>query len=178
MEGRGLDYVQDRHKRRSLMNLVMNFRAPQNAGNFWLGEEPLSSKERLCSIQLISKNHKRILRPNVNYNCLRRACVANRSLCSGQMLPTNPSLFFFSEDLIPPTQPLNVTTLENHWCGPTPSWEPRAVPLCASRTCAGNAWSSYRYCGWRRNKWALSECTATTANNRANMNVKCLRSRE
>jgi hypothetical protein len=38
----------------ALVNAVMNFRIPQNAGNFLIDESLLASQEELCSMLLVS----------------------------------------------------------------------------------------------------------------------------
>ena len=49
-----IDLAQDKDTRRAHVNEVMNLRGPQNAGNSWLAEDLLASKERLCSMELVS----------------------------------------------------------------------------------------------------------------------------
>ena len=49
-----IDVTQDKDTRRAHVNAVMNLRVKQNAGNSWLDEDLLVSKERLCSMELFS----------------------------------------------------------------------------------------------------------------------------
>ena len=50
-----IDLAQDRDRGRTLVNVLITLRVPQNTGNFVTDENRLVSQEGLCSMEYVSK---------------------------------------------------------------------------------------------------------------------------